>query len=99
MLEPFLADPDSLVVLSTDLSHYPPYAQACERDAATAHRDRRSRLAGDCRRGCLRCVSAAGSAGRGRAVDLPVELLDLRNSGDTGPHDRVVGYGAFTVGL
>ena len=29
---------------------------------------------------------------------LAVELLDLRNSGDTaGPHDRVVGYGAFAV--
>ena len=32
-------------------------------------------------------------------LHLPVQLLDLRNSGDTaGPHDRVVGYGAFSVG-
>jgi AmmeMemoRadiSam system protein B len=30
---------------------------------------------------------------------LRVRLVDLRNSGDTaGPRDRVVGYGAFTIG-
>ena len=33
-----------------------------------------------------------------RAHGLSVELLDLRNSGDTaGPRDRVVGYGAFAA--
>jgi AmmeMemoRadiSam system protein B len=33
-----------------------------------------------------------------RARDLTVELLDLRNSGDTaGPRDRVVGYAAFAL--
>jgi hypothetical protein len=33
-----------------------------------------------------------------RERDLDVELLDLRNSGDTaGPHDRVVGYGAWAL--
>jgi len=34
-----------------------------------------------------------------RRHDLTVSLVDLRNSGDTaGDKERVVGYGAFTVG-
>jgi AmmeMemoRadiSam system protein B len=100
VLGPFLTDPDSVVVLSTDLSHYLPYGQACERDAATAARivarDWPSIADEDaCGASPLRGLLVAA-----QRLDLSVELLDLRNSGDTaGPHDRVVGYGAFAVGL
>lgn len=96
----FLMDPDTVVVLSTDLSHYLPYETARRRDEATAARI----VARDWRH--IADQDACGAYPlRGlllAAVEqgLPVELLDLRNSGDTaGPHDRVVGYGAFTVGL
>lgn len=100
VLEPFLADPDSLVVLSTDLSHYLRYAQACERDAATADRIVARDWQGIADEDACGAYPLRGLLVAAERLDLPVELLDLRNSGDTaGPHDRVVGYGAFTVGL
>jgi hypothetical protein len=95
----FLMDPDAVVVLSTDLSHYQPYEVARLRDEATAARitarDWRHITEDDaCGAHPLRGLLMAAVE-----VGLGVELLDLRNSGDTaGPHDRVVGYGAFAVG-
>lgn len=99
ILEPFLVDPDSTVVLSTDLSHYLPYDQASSRDAMTAeaivNRDWRHIEDGDaCGAYPLRGLLLAADR-----LDLPVRLLDLCNSGDTaGDRARVVGYGAFAVG-
>ena len=93
-----LVDPRSLVVVSTDLSHYLDLATARERDAVTAHHVAACewRGVGDrdaCGAGALRSLLAAG----GR-VGATVTELDLRTSGDTaGPPDRVVGYGAFAV--
>ncbi len=90
--------PETIVVVSTDLSHYLPHGEAVSRDNATA----RQILAMDptrigdhdacgCRplRGLLRAAKNRG---------LTVHQLDLRNSGDTaGDKERVVGYGAFAV--
>ena len=98
-LEPLLADPGTVVVLSTDLSHYHRYETAVGQDRATAQRI----VSGDWQgiadddacgayplRGLLLAAQRMGGA---------IVQLDLRNSGDTaGPHDRVVGYGAFAVG-
>lgn len=100
VLEGFLSDPDSTVVLSTDLSHYLTYEQARARDAVTAGRivSRAWRQIDDhdaCGAYPLRGLLLAAER-----LDMPVRLLELRNSGDTaGPRDRVVGYGAFTVGI
>lgn len=99
VLEGFLADPRTVVVLSTDLSHYLPYAAARARDAATAERIvARDWAAIDDHDACgaypLRGLLLAA-----QRLEMPVHQLDLRSSGDTaGPRDRVVGYGAFTVG-
>ena len=98
LIEPFLANKEWLVIVSSDLSHYLPYALARERDARTALAisQRRWHDIGDhdacgCRplRGLLQaCVLHR----------LQLRTLDLRNSGDTaGPRDRVVGYGSFAV--
>jgi hypothetical protein len=89
---------DTLVVASTDLSHYHDYPTARAQDRATA--DAIVRQASDdigpydaCG---ARPVRGLLRAAHGRGLD--VRLLDLRNSGDTaGPRDRVVGYGAFAV--
>ncbi len=90
--------PGTLVVVSTDLSHYLPYDGAVARDSDTI----RTILARDaagigswdaCGRMPLRGLLTAAVA-RGWAV----RLLDARNSGDTaGDRDRVVGYAAFAV--
>jgi len=91
--------PETLVVISTDLSHYHPYDEATRLDARTAaaivtQRPEAVRDVDACGarplRGLLRRASEHG---------LDIEQLDLRNSGDTaGDHHRVVGYGAFAVG-
>lgn len=89
---------ETVVVVSTDLSHYRPYDEARARDERTAAavRARRPQEVGDrdaCGAAALRgLLAAAGPRG------MHVEQLDLRNSGDTaGDRERVVGYGAFAL--
>jgi AmmeMemoRadiSam system protein B len=85
---------DTLVVVSSDLSHYLPYREARAMDAATA----KEIVA----LGRLDSHAACGAAPvnglllAARRRKLSAELVDLRNSGDTaGDKGRVVGYGAF----
>jgi hypothetical protein len=90
--------PGTLVVVSTDLSHYLDHDAAQDRDARTidAILGRRAAEIGPhdaCGRYPLRGLLVAAERN-----DWVVTLLDARNSGDTaGSWDRVVGYGAFAV--
>jgi len=90
--------PETLIVVSTDLSHYHRYVDAVGLDARTAAAivARRAAEIGD-RDAC----GARPLRGLLRAAEehsLTVEQLDLRNSGDTaGDRGRVVGYGAFAL--
>jgi AmmeMemoRadiSam system protein B len=86
---------ETLIVVSSDLSHYLPYDAARRRDRATAAAivDMEARLVPE-----EACGAAPinGLLRAARARGLHAELLDLRNSGDTaGSRDHVVGYGAF----
>ena len=86
---------ETLIVVSSDLSHYLPYDQACARDRETAgailHLE--SRLVPDEACGAIPINGLLRAA---RRRGLAPELVDLRNSGDTaGSRDRVVGYGSF----
>lgn len=94
-----LLDEDTLLLVSSDLSHYHGAATARRLDAATAAAI--ERLDAD----ALDSESACGRTGIQMALLLAkrhgcrVKTLDLRNSSDTaGPVDRVVGYGAFAIG-
>jgi hypothetical protein len=93
-----LADAETLVVVSTDLSHYQPYEAARRLDRRTS--DAIEALAPEAigeRDACGR-VPLRGLLAWARARHLACELLDLRNSGDTaGPPERVVGYGAYAL--
>jgi AmmeMemoRadiSam system protein B/AmmeMemoRadiSam system protein A len=88
---------ETLIVISSDLSHYLPYDRARAVDAETAHMivARRS----DIEHG----QACGGTPVNGltllaRRRGFGIELVDLRNSGDTaGGRDRVVGYGAFAL--
>lgn len=86
---------ETLIVVSSDLSHYLPYEAARARDRATAA----SIVGLDARLDPEEACGAApinGLLGAARARGMAAELLDLRTSGDTaGDRDRVVGYGAF----
>ncbi|GAB4187880.1 MAG: AmmeMemoRadiSam system protein B [Phycisphaeraceae bacterium] len=98
VLSPLIDDPHTLIVVSSDLSHYHDYktARAIDRETAKAIVSRRPEaLTPDQACGCTAIRALLVLA---KARDLEVTLVDLRNSGDTaGPHDRVVGYGAFIV--
>lgn len=89
---------ETVVVVSTDLSHYLPYEEAKQVDEATAQAIERleydnlgphDACGADGVRGLLWYAAKRG---------LRVERIAVMNSGDTaGPRDRVVGYGAFAV--
>ena len=88
---------DTLLVVSTDLSHYHDYETARILDRATneAILAFTERLGGEQACGC---VGLNGFLRAARARTLRIELKDLRNSGDTaGDRARVVGYGAWAV--
>ena len=86
---------ETLIVVSSDLSHYLPYATAQKIDAQTAQHivdlDPTLHHQQACGAAPLNGLLLAA-----RQHSLQAQLLDLRNSGDTaGDKARVVGYGAF----
>jgi AmmeMemoRadiSam system protein B len=86
---------ETLIVVSSDLSHYLPYeaARARDRDTAEAIMHLEARLVPDEACGCAPINGLLQAA---RARGLVPEQIDVRNSGDTaGDRGRVVGYGAF----
>ena len=90
--------PETLIVVSTDLSHYLDYA-ACQRmDTATATAIEQFDIDAINPTGACGAVPTRGLLLAARRRGLTIERLDLRNSGDTaGPRDRVVGYGAWAL--
>ena len=96
VLERLWGGPETLIVISSDLSHYHDYATAQEMDRATS-----AAIVGlhpeqlGYEDACGR-IPVAGLLRLARQRGLEGELLDLRNSGDTaGDRQRVVGYGAY----
>jgi AmmeMemoRadiSam system protein B len=88
--------PETLIVVSSDLSHYHPYTAAKKVDRATAQAIEElapEEIEPDQACGYLPIRGLLRSARHRR---LNTQTVDLRSSGDTaGPRDRVVGYGAF----
>jgi hypothetical protein len=98
VLERLWGGDETLVVISTDLSHYLGYDAARERDARTAARiaARATDLVGE---DCCGCQPLNGLLALAARRGMSVEQLDLRNSGDTaGDRSRVVGYGSWALG-
>jgi AmmeMemoRadiSam system protein B len=90
--------PQTLIVVSSDLSHYHDYDTARRLDAATAAAIERGdwqSLGPDQACGCL---AVAGLLLEATRRGLRLQRLSLCNSGDTaGSRDRVVGYGAWLL--
>lgn len=88
-------DTETRIVVSTDLSHYLSYERAVAVDRETAETIASgSGVLTDDRACGARAVN--GVLALAPRLGLRIELLDLRNSGDTaGDRERVVGYGAF----
>lgn len=90
-------DASTLILVSSDLSHYHTYEQARRIDAATSasilRRD--TTLAGEQACGAVGINGLLYLAGQ---RDLPISEIVRCNSGDTaGDRSRVVGYGAYAV--
>jgi AmmeMemoRadiSam system protein B len=97
VLEKLWGAAETLVIISSDLSHFLPYAEAKTIDARTAAAIEalRPQDIGEDNRACGR-VPVNGLLQLAPGKNLRARTLDLRNSGDTaGPRDSVVGYGAF----
>ncbi len=96
-LDALWGGPETVVVVSSDLSHYLSYDDAKSLDERTA----RAVLAGNpdsigSNQACgATCVRALMTVAQRRG--LQARLLDLRSSGDTAGcrYDKVVGYGSF----
>jgi AmmeMemoRadiSam system protein B len=89
---------ETLIVISSDLSHFHGYAQAQAIDAATAQAILDLRVPVSHEQACGG-TPVNGLLLAARHHGLKPQLLDLRNSGDTaGDHSRVVGYAAFAFG-
>jgi len=88
-------DEETLIVVSSDLSHYLPYtsAQQVDNETARAILNLNQPIAHDHACGG---TPISGLLIAARRHGLTAHLLDLRNSGDTaGSRDAVVGYAAF----
>lgn len=89
-------DEHTLIVISTDLSHYHEYNEAKRIDRVTS--DAIENLKPEhigyedaCGRNGLKGMMTVA-----KEKNLSIDILDLRNSGDTaGDKNRVVGYGAY----
>lgn len=98
VIETLWKDEQTLVVVSTDLSHYHDYhtAQQLDRNTCSAIESLEPDAIGydqACGRNPLNGLLTVA-----KRRNLNVHTLDLRNSGDTaGSRDRVVGYGAWML--
>lgn len=99
LLEALWGGDETLIVISSDLSHFHGYTRAQELDGDACRRIEAlepGRLGDE--QACGR-YAIKGLLARAQALDLRATTIDLRNSGDTagrGNRERVVGYGAVT---
>jgi hypothetical protein len=97
VIERLWGGPETLIVISSDLSHYHPYEAACRIDAATMARIEgfATDLDHDEACGATPLNGLLALAARKR---LSIRRLAACNSGDTaGGRDRVVGYSSFAL--
>ena len=98
VIEALWDGPETLIVISSDLSHYHDYETARRLDSAT------SRAIESLQPEAIQYEDACGRnpvnglLELARRHGLHARTVDLRNSGDTaGPRDQVVGYGAYLI--
>lgn len=96
VLEMLWGGPETLVVVSSDLSHYHDYETARSMDQATTQAIEQLKPESIGREQACGRIPIQGLLQVARARGLKARTVDLRNSGDTaGPRDHVVGYGAY----
>ena len=95
VIELLWGGPETLIIISSDLSHFLPYAAAQQKDRATVDNILHLTQLTDFEQACG-ALPINGMIEAAQRRGLKPALLDLRNSGDTaGDRSRVVGYAAF----
>ncbi len=96
IIETLWGGPETLFVISSDLSHYHNYQTAQKLDQATSHAIMSLDIKLIDSEHACGCVGIRGLLAFARRHPLQGTILDLKNSGDTaGSKDSVVGYGAY----
>ncbi|MEX0729002.1 MAG: AmmeMemoRadiSam system protein B [Planctomycetaceae bacterium] len=99
VIETLWGSDETLFVISSDLSHFHDWTAAKRIDRSTADLICERHFEELTPQRACGYLPISGMLLVARKRNLPVNLLDLCNSGDTaGGHDRVVGYGSFAVG-
>jgi MEMO1 family protein len=96
VLETLWGGDETLIVISSDLSHYLDYDSAQKLDGATSKAIENLQPENIDRQGACGRFPVSGLLSLAKQRHMSVKTVDLRNSGDTaGPKDRVVGYGSW----
>lgn len=96
VLDRFWGGPETLIAVSSDLSHYLDYRSAIASDHVTCDAIEHLCFEDLTREGACGRIPIGGLLLEARRRQLEVATLDLRNSGDTaGSKVSVVGYGAW----
>lgn len=96
VMEALWGGPETLIVVSSDLSHYEDYVTARRLDAATAKAIETLDPDAIGRDHACGRIPLRGLLALAERRGMKVATVDLRNSGDTaGSRERVVGYGSW----
>ncbi|MGK0297743.1 MAG: AmmeMemoRadiSam system protein B/AmmeMemoRadiSam system protein A [Gammaproteobacteria bacterium] len=97
VLEAVWGGDETLIVVSSDLSHYHDYQTAKKLDLDTADAIQSMQYEKLGPHQACGCRPVSGLLKIAKQKNLNISILDVRNSGDTaGSHNKVVGYGAFS---
>jgi len=98
VLELLWGGDETLIVVSSDLSHYHDYASAQRLDRRTSDKIEHLQYQDISSESACGKVPVSGLLKLLNKKALSIKTIDLRNSGDTaGDKQRVVGYGAYVV--
>ena len=96
VIERLWGGPETLIVVSSDLSHFLDYETASQLDQQTCQAIEALDHTKIGREQACGRIPIGGLLELAKRRDLAITTLDLRNSGDTaGSRDKVVGYGAW----
>ena len=88
--------PETLIVVSSDLSHYHDYDTAKSMDSTTSNAITNLQADSISDQGACGRMPIRGLLHLAKEFGLRASAIDVRNSGDTaGPRDAVVGYGGY----
>lgn len=96
ILQTVWGDEETLIVISSDLSHYHDYATARQLDAATCNAIERLDDRGIGHEDACGCIGVRALLLMSQQLGMRAKTVSLCNSGDTaGDKSRVVGYGSW----